>query len=85
MLDGTHFFECKCYSDEHTLKFILDKEEKEIYTSVYLQTYGAWYRRVWLGIKYIFGYKCKYGSFDVFLLQEEDAKRLIKLLEEIIE
>jgi len=27
MLDGTHYFECACGSDEHTIRFTLDKED----------------------------------------------------------
>ncbi len=82
MLDGIEFFECQCFSDEHTLKFILDTEYKEIYTHVFLNEYSI-YNRILIAIKYIFGYKCKYGHWDSFLLKPEDAKRLISLLEKI--
>lgn len=36
MLDGSYFFECKCGSDEHTLRFILDREDNCIYTTIFL-------------------------------------------------
>jgi len=76
MLDGTHFFECDCGSSEHTLRFILDNEEKEIYTEVYLNQYRSFSKRLWVGIKYIFGYKSKYGHWDCWNLCKEDAARL---------
>lgn len=76
MLDGSEFFECKCDSDEHTVRFVLDKEDKEIYLSVYLNQYRWWYQRVWVAIKYAFGYKCKYGHWDVTMFKEEDTTRL---------
>ena len=53
MLDGTYYFECQCGSDEHTLKFTLDKggdacdDVAEIYTSVFLNAWEPWYRRAW--------------------------------------
>jgi hypothetical protein len=77
----TEFFECSCYSDEHTLKFILDDDVKYpcLYTSIFLSE-PSLLKRIWLSIKYIFGYKCKYGHFDCFLLREKDADRLIDLL-----
>ena len=84
MLDGTEFFECECGSDEHTLRFVLSLDEgstpriPELYTSTFLSE-RVWYQRIWPGIKYIFGYKCRYGHWDVFSLQEEDAERLINL------
>ena len=82
LLDDTQFFECQCNSDEHTLRFILDKDDKEIYTHVFLHQY-SFITRVHIAIRYIFGYKCKYGHWDSFLLKPEDAKRLIDMLEKI--
>ena len=86
MLDGTEYFECQCGSDEHTLKFILDLDENaepripELYTSVFLNHYQTWYKRLWVGIKYIFGYKSKYGHWDCFTMKHEDADRLINMV-----
>ena len=79
MLDGTYYFECACYSDEHTLKFVYDKKEQEIYTSVFLYDYHRWYQRLWIAIKYLFGYKCKYGHWDTFLMRPEDLDRFIDM------
>lgn len=78
MLDGSYFFECQCESDEHTLRFTLDKEypEPEIYVSIFLDQYHTWYERVWVAIKYIFGYKCKYGHFNTWSMKPEDATKL---------
>jgi hypothetical protein len=98
MLDSEEYFTCECGSDEHTLRFILDLDEHpvldrygnpyprmpELYTSVFLNHNDRWYHRLWRGIKYIFGYKCKYGHFDSFTMQEEDAKRLIFLVERFV-
>jgi hypothetical protein len=39
-------------------------------------------RRCWVALKYIFGYKCKYGHFDTFMVKEEDCDKLIELLTE---
>ena len=84
MLDGSHYFECACGSSEHTLRFTLDKEDKEIYTDVYLNQYRAWYMRLLVGIKYIFGYKCKYGHWDNWILYEPDIIRLRNMCDELI-
>jgi len=86
MLDGTYFFECICGSDEHTLRFILDKEDHEIYTSIFLGTeHLSWFKRLWTGIKYIFGYKCKYGHFGNWILKEEDIKKLIYICNQVLQ
>lgn len=85
MLDGTHFFECECGADEHTLKFVVDKEWGQLHATIFLNDYNQWHKRVWNGIKYIFGHKCKYGHFDSWILRREDADRLKMVLNEIKE
>ena len=84
----TEHFDCQCYSDEHTLRFMLEEHDAgdpEIYTSVFLGDYPRWWERVWVAIKYIFGYKCKYGHFDCFIMRAEDVDRMMTLLEKFRE
>lgn len=86
MLDGTHFFECACEADEHILRFTLDKDPEDpgIYTSIFLDSPYTWWRRVWIGIKYIFGYKCQYGHFGNWELRDEDVTRLRSMCNEYL-
>ena len=85
---GTEFFECACYSSEHTLKFTFDienyDEEKTptIYTTIFLNQYRNIFKRIWVAIRYVFGYRCKYGDWDCWLLRSEDVDRLIGMLNE---
>jgi hypothetical protein len=72
-------FTCECLSDEHTLRFIFDEEE--IWTSVFLNQYHSWWMRIWIGLKYVLGYKCKYGHFDCFIMRSEDVDRMMQLLQ----
>jgi hypothetical protein len=81
MLDGNYWFECICAHDEHTIRFTLDKEDKEIYTSVFLANRN-FFKRIILGIKYIFGGKSRYGHFGHWVLAKEDADMLEKMLKE---
>ncbi len=76
----SEFFECTCMSDEHTLRFTLD--DTELYTSVFLHQYRSFFKRVWIAIKYTFGYKCKDGHWDCTILKPEDCDRLIIMLQE---
>ncbi len=70
------FLVCDCMSDEHTLRFTFDLEDGEMWTGVYLHNYHNIFERIWIAIKYVFGYKCKYGHFDCFVTREKS-----KLLE----
>ena len=82
------YFSCLCHSDEHTIRFTYfedqfdDIEDAEIYLSVFLNEY-SFFKRLWLGIKYIFGYKCRYGHFGCWSLKPNDAKRLKELIEKL--
>jgi len=75
----TEHFQCECGSDEHTLKFSLDEltgdiEELEIWTSVFLHSeYHGFWGRLWIAVKYLFGYKCRYGHFDCFIMRPPDV------------
>lgn len=80
MLDDSLFIECECHSDEHTLRFTIDAEDCTIYTSVFLNHWRPWYTRIWIAIKYIFGYKCRYGHFDCTSMGEDQVRQLRKMI-----
>lgn len=87
MLDGTHFFECRCGSSEHTLRFVLDKDPEDpgIHTEIYLNQWQSWWKRAWIGMKYMLGYSCRYGHWDCWIeLSDEDAKRLRDMCDEYL-
>jgi len=75
-----HYFNCSCHSPEHTLEFMYDNEDDLFYVVTFLNN-THFLCRIWNATKYIFGYKCKYGHFNEFILKNEDVNKLIKLLE----
>jgi hypothetical protein len=82
----SEFFECECHSDEHVVKFTPDLEDDNtlnwrIYVSVYLNQYRTIWGRLKTAVKYLFGYKCKYGQWDTAILTPEDCSRLKLLIE----
>jgi len=83
------FFECMCLSDEHTIKVSLDYDDiidgrpfPELTVSIFLCNYDRIWTRFWHAVKYIFGYNCKYGHWDSFLLKTKDVDRLNHMLNE---
>lgn len=85
-MDRPEYFECQCHSPEHTLRFWLDDDPGFpcLYASVFLDS-CPWHRRLWLGLKYVFGYKCRYGHFDEFMLRADDCDRMIAMLNRLKE
>jgi hypothetical protein len=75
------YFECSCHSPEHllTFRFWEDKYGSEVSAYVFLRP-EPFHKRIWAGIKYIFGYTCKYGYFDEFILDRKDVDRMMDLL-----
>jgi len=71
------YVECSCGSPEHLLQF--DRDEDFVYVYVLLNN-PNFFKRILIGLKYIFGYKCRYGQFDEILLSKESAKSLAEYL-----
>ncbi len=73
---------CDCNSDEHQYLIYYSEDEYENGTKIpichihpHLVRRSFWYRLKY-GIKYIFGYKSRYGAWDEFLLNPQDADKL---------
>lgn len=79
----TYHFDCECQSPEHTLRFAVDpdSQDPELYTEVYLNDHRGFFKRLWYGLRYIFGYQCRYGAWDCWVMREEDIGRLRNLLD----
>lgn len=71
---------CDCGSSEHQFTLIKDTEDDEIWLETHLITYRNFFKRLWVGLKYAFGYKSKYGNFDSILLTKEDCKKISKFV-----
>jgi hypothetical protein len=77
-----HFFVCACWSDEHILRFTYDPEDNHLWAGIFLRP-QRWFVRLWVALKYVFGYQCKYGAFDSFIFDSKDAGRMTELMERI--
>lgn len=74
---------CQCYSIEHQISFNwveYEDLEGEVYMEVHLKPL-SFLRRLKHGIKYIFGYRCRYGDFNEVILKKEDVHKLERIVE----
>ena len=79
------YIDCTCDDIGHTLRFKFFDDEKELclhllYIDVYLDK-TKWYKRIWRGIKYIFGHRSKYGDFTEIIYDVEKVEELKKFLD----
>ena len=73
--------DCACGSNEHIL--IFSKNDEEDYRCVYLSYHlqnDYWYKRIWKGIKYIFGFKSKYGNFGETIIDKTNVDKLSEIV-----
>lgn len=80
--DMEHFL-CQCYSTDHSFTYHYNEEDNEIYVHVHLSNYRNIFKRIWVAIKYIFGYKSRYGDFEEFILNPDDRDRLIGVIKQL--
>lgn len=78
---------CECSSTDHQLLFLYDDDPNwdRVYVHFHLSPdYGFW-KRLWRGIKYAFGYRSRYGDFDEIILRPDDAEKFQKIADKLKE
>jgi hypothetical protein len=73
---------CDCESPEHQFTFVKDKEEGEVWLQIHLTHHEGFLRRLWVGLKYAFGYTSKYGEWDNTIVTQEDQLKIIEFLKD---
>jgi len=81
------FFECHCKSVEHFLKFSVDYDDERPDTSffcveTYINDYNSFLKRIFIAVKYIFGFRMKNGDFDGFIFKDQDLENLEGLIKQ---
>lgn len=78
-------FYCDCVSSSHQIRTLYFPSEEsdydipELYLTIHLCRFG-FFNRLWKGIKYIFGYKSRFGDFDEFVFNRTTAIEMRKAL-----
>jgi len=74
--------ECSCGLSEHQIDLLYwaDDEDAELYLSPHLCPFPFW-MRLWLGVKYVLGYRSQYGDYAELVLFKRDVMELCDFLE----
>lgn len=75
---NTTLLACKCSSVEHQIVIYHNEDDNLVYCLIHLSKRSFWKRLVH-GIKYIFGYKSKYGHWDEFIFNSNDAQKVLEI------
>lgn len=69
---------CTCSDAEHQIVYSKFEDEhngkitKEVFLHIFLSD-TVWYKRIFKGLKYIFGYKCRYGHFTEIIVDDTNV------------
>jgi hypothetical protein len=74
------YVECDCGSAEHTVRITSDVEFQSLYIETCLANHSNFFVRVWEAIKYILGYKSKYGMFDCCVLDSDKVNEFLRYI-----
>jgi len=71
--DEQQLITCECGLTEHQFVLTLYDwgDDVEVFMEPHLSTYRNFFERAWAAIRYVFGYRSKYGEFDCVSLGEE--------------
>ncbi len=75
--ERTHI-DCVCDDPNHLVTFVYDPENGEVSVNTFVNDYHPWYKRIWLGIKYMFG--ADKLDYDCSLVKTSDYDKLINIL-----
>jgi hypothetical protein len=81
------FLVCECRSPEHVVQITantMKDSDTVLYIGVQLPKL-PWHKRVVRGVKYIFGYQCKYGHWDEAVIGGSEAISLMEFLSDVLE
>ena len=80
---------CGCGTPEHQfiLSYFTDEEPewRWLYLNVHLTTWRNPFRRLLAAVRYVFGYRCRFGEFDEVVMYRHHAEQVRDFLNEFIE
>ena len=85
----TKYFECVCLTPEHTISFSCWDDDgdgdggKELSVQVWLLSSRTFWGRLLHAIRYIYGYKSRYGPFEETLVGDEQLEALTSFLNRV--
>jgi hypothetical protein len=83
--DKNELFVCDCSDISHNMIFQLwdwGDEAPDLNVNVALNHYLPFHKRIWLAIRYVFGFQSRFGHYDTITIRREDLSRLRAILDE---
>lgn len=73
---------CGCGDPAHHLLFTLDDEDPQVWLH-YQLLLEPWYKRVWYGLRYIFGHQSRYGMYGELVINESNIDKFQEIINHV--
>lgn len=73
---------CGCGDPAHHLLFTLDEDAPQVWLH-YQLLLEPWYKRIWYGVRYIFGHQSRYGAYGELVINESNVDKLQQIIEHV--
>jgi len=80
-----HFIRCSCGACEHQAIITADPDDGLVLVEFHLVTWQNILRRLWVAIRYVFGYRSRYGAWDELVMDREQVAELREYLDKFLE
>ncbi len=67
---------CGCGQPNHMMVISHDHSDDETHIVVMLNVEDPWYRRAWLAVRYVLGWKSDFGHYGEIVLERDDLRML---------
>ena len=68
---------CDGESPEHQAILVRDPDDGEVWLQTHLVHYDGFFKRLFVGLKYAFGYRSKYGDWDNIVISKASQEKIV--------
>ena len=79
-----HVLICDCGDYEHQVVFSFPDDDREMFCAPHLTTWKNPLRRLWVAIRYVFGYRSQFGAWDELVMTEQGVRELRAFLDKFL-
>lgn len=83
LVEDTTIISCACASVEHNMIYRVDRDDPEVWLYFTLNKEESFFKRLLLGIKYIFGYQSRFGMYGEILVDKHNADHFKRIYDHV--
>jgi len=77
------WFNCECGDAHHSIRFIYDPDECDIFFEFRVNNYKSFWKRLQAAFKYLFNVDNRDASYDTMIVRKDEAQKMIRILQKV--